>query len=118
MPDASASRLASGLALTRSPFCAGAADAFSEAIDDASADFASSGAGRGCGAAGLLSVACAFSDFSAFAGFEGAAPVSSPSAARSAITVPTFRSEEHTSELQSLMRIPYAVFCLTKKKQQ
>src|SRR3546814_3047199 len=24
------------------------------------------------------------------------------------------RSEEHTSELQSLMRIPYAVFCLTK----
>src|SRR3546814_6822441 len=26
------------------------------------------------------------------------------------------RSEEHTSELQSLMRIPYAVFCLTKKK--
>src|SRR3546814_4920265 len=26
------------------------------------------------------------------------------------------RSEEHTSELQSLMRNPYAVFCLTKKK--
>src|SRR3546814_10407655 len=25
------------------------------------------------------------------------------------------RSEEHTSELQSLMRIPYAVFCLTNK---
>src|SRR3546814_11513122 len=25
------------------------------------------------------------------------------------------RSEEHTSELQSLMRIPYAVFCLEKK---
>src|SRR3546814_3627441 len=30
------------------------------------------------------------------------------------ITVP--RSEEHTSELQSLMRISYAVFCLKKKK--
>src|SRR3546814_3692334 len=30
---------------------------------------------------------------------------------------PTFRSEEHTSELQSLMRISYAVFCLKKKKQ-
>src|SRR3546814_2950348 len=29
-------------------------------------------------------------------------------------TVP--RSEEHTSELQSLMRISYAVFCLNKKK--
>src|SRR3546814_1291619 len=28
-----------------------------------------------------------------------------------------WRSEEHTSELQSLMRISYAVFCLQKKKQ-
>src|SRR3546814_6072887 len=27
----------------------------------------------------------------------------------------SFRSEEHTSELQSLMRISYAVFCLKKK---
>src|SRR3546814_6665196 len=31
---------------------------------------------------------------------------------------PSIRSEEHTSELQSLMRISYAVFCLKKKKQQ
>src|SRR3546814_1341584 len=31
------------------------------------------------------------------------------------VCVPT-RSEEHTSELQSLMRISYAVFCLKKKK--
>src|SRR3546814_1370738 len=30
----------------------------------------------------------------------------------------TRRSEEHTSELQSLMRISYAVFCLKKKKKQ
>src|SRR3546814_4396260 len=30
--------------------------------------------------------------------------------------VPQARSEEHTSELQSLMRISYAVFCLKKKK--
>src|SRR3546814_9909079 len=30
--------------------------------------------------------------------------------------VVTLRSEEHTSELQSLMRISYAVFCLKKKK--
>src|SRR3546814_6242769 len=29
-----------------------------------------------------------------------------------------FRSEEHTSELQSLMRISYAVFCFKKKIQQ
>src|SRR3546814_1255879 len=29
-----------------------------------------------------------------------------------------YRSEEHTSELQSLMRISYAVFCLKKKKKK
>src|SRR3546814_1353454 len=32
------------------------------------------------------------------------------------ITAHADRSEEHTSELQSLMRTPYAVFCLKKKK--
>src|SRR3546814_6000902 len=32
------------------------------------------------------------------------------------VDVPAMRSEEHTSELQSLMRISYAVFCLKKKK--
>src|SRR3546814_8335248 len=32
------------------------------------------------------------------------------------ITVAFGKSEEHTSELQSLMRISYAVFCLKKKK--
>src|SRR3546814_2928113 len=32
--------------------------------------------------------------------------------------VGTLRSEEHTSELQSLMRISYAVFCLNKKNKQ
>src|SRR3546814_1405644 len=31
------------------------------------------------------------------------------------IILPAIRSEEHTSELQSLMRISYAVFCLKKK---
>src|SRR3546814_9377895 len=31
---------------------------------------------------------------------------------------PILRSEEHTSELQSLMRISYAVFCLTKNKKK
>src|SRR3546814_9624603 len=34
-----------------------------------------------------------------------------------ALTITDLRSEEHTSELQSLMRISYAVFCLKKKKQ-
>src|SRR3546814_10914860 len=33
-----------------------------------------------------------------------------------AVFASTIRSEEHTSELQSLMRISYAVFCLKKKK--
>src|SRR3546814_5537580 len=32
--------------------------------------------------------------------------------------LPRLRSEEHTSELQSLMRISYAVFCLKKKKKK
>src|SRR3546814_2411742 len=32
------------------------------------------------------------------------------------VTATSGRSEEHTSELQSLMRISYAVFCLKKKK--
>src|SRR3546814_5179615 len=37
----------------------------------------------------------------------------------SVFTVSGFsRSEEHTSELQSLMRISYAVFCLKKKKKE
>src|SRR3546814_5853867 len=33
-------------------------------------------------------------------------------------TITSDRSEEHTSELQSLMRISYAVFCLKKKKKK
>src|SRR3546814_10019589 len=37
-------------------------------------------------------------------------------AADAAKALDTARSEEHTSELQSLMRISYAVFCLKKKK--
>src|SRR3546814_3154276 len=47
-------------------------------------------------------------------------PVMSRSARKFTGTVPrrlsASRSEEHTSELQSLMRISYAVFCLKKKK--
>src|SRR3546814_5508125 len=37
---------------------------------------------------------------------------------RRGLAVKIRRSEEHTSELQSLMRISYAVFCLKKKKKQ
>src|SRR3546814_1474351 len=46
------------------------------------------------------------------AGHQGGADRAAD-AGRSAV----LRSEEHTSELQSLMRISYAVFCLKKKKQ-
>src|SRR3546814_1847041 len=38
------------------------------------------------------------------------------SAAETSVSANIGRSEEHTSELQSLMRISYAVFCLKKKK--
>src|SRR3546814_10508773 len=39
-----------------------------------------------------------------------------PAIYQNAYNVDVMRSEEHTSELQSLMRISYAVFCLKKKK--
>src|SRR3546814_4252964 len=39
-----------------------------------------------------------------------------PRARRRCAAAGSNRSEEHTSELQSLMRISYDVFCLTKKK--
>src|SRR3546814_8175348 len=44
------------------------------------------------------------------------AATSKPSPRSAGCRGPFCRSEEHTSELQSLMRISYAVFCLTKKK--
>src|SRR3546814_10437502 len=46
---------------------------------------------------------------------HGESCIPSPDIDRSGIAL-TDRSEEHTSELQSLMRISYAVFCLKKKK--
>src|SRR3546814_5621934 len=39
------------------------------------------------------------------------------SARKPLVSSPQRRSEEHTSELQSLMRISYAVFCMKKKRQ-
>src|SRR3546814_5656657 len=48
-------------------------------------------------------------------GFSHAAPINPPSPQNAVRR--EMRSEEHTSELQSLMRISYAVFCLKKKKQ-
>src|SRR3546814_8488712 len=46
---------------------------------------------------------------------QGVTPARLQELARQCL-VPDKRSEEHTSELQSLMRISYAVFCLKKKK--
>src|SRR3546814_5531743 len=46
------------------------------------------------------------------AGYESVLRLTDPERA----ALPVLRSEEHTSELQSLMRISYAVFCLKNKK--
>src|SRR3546814_5621525 len=51
-------------------------------------------------------------------GLSGSSPSLEIATARPRDTCPTLcpiRSEEHTSELQSLMRTSYAVFCLNKK---
>src|SRR3546814_2772499 len=49
--------------------------------------------------------------------YTGAAPLPAMSTVRvQLVDLLASRSEEHTSELQSLMRISYAVFCLKKKK--
>src|SRR3546814_1775271 len=45
-------------------------------------------------------------------------PLTLTGAQRPGLDVDGDRSEEHTSELQSLMRISYAVFCLKKKRTQ
>src|SRR3546814_5048821 len=44
------------------------------------------------------------------------APAGDPLAPQAPVVLAKDRSEEHTSELQSLMRLSYAVFCLRQKK--
>src|SRR3546814_2294288 len=51
-------------------------------------------------------------------GGEAGLPGAVEAGKRFAAIIAARRSEEHTSELQSLMRISYAVFCLKKKKQE
>src|SRR3546814_6573173 len=51
--------------------------------------------------------------------YEGESPYTIYDLAQDCVDfLAAMRSEEHTSELQSLMRISYAVFCLKKKKNQ
>src|SRR3546814_6532175 len=58
----------------------------------------------------------AFAPSPALASIVRANSGSMPSPGRSRLTSVSARSEEYTSELQSLMRISYAVFCLKKHK--
>src|SRR3546814_36919 len=71
--------------------------------------------------AGSLNAVVAEGNFVGRLFFEGAGAGDGPTASAVVadlidIARGEFRSEEHTSELQSLMRISYAVFCLKKKK--
>src|SRR3546814_6970544 len=88
------------------------------------ADFATSGAFQPAGGRGDASD-CLFDGAGCCLLASAAAPrrrnleASDPVAEdrqRSVLAALIARSEEHTSELQSLMRISYAVFCLKKKK--
>src|SRR3546814_2349773 len=77
--------------------------------DVCSSDLGTSTAGDYLGGATLSAISPDWSRSRTVAGLPATARASPP---------PRFggRSEEHTSELQSLMRISYAVFCLKKKK--
>src|SRR3546814_5419384 len=76
------------------------------------------GESAGCGAAACALSACASASWAkAGACASSAAMIAAASGAWRWCHRPCgVRSEEHTSELQSLMRNPYAVFCLKKKK--
>src|SRR3546814_4059871 len=65
---------------------------------------------EGTHAAGVIG-----SDFQAWN--EGQTPLGRIGQVQDIAPIISYRSEEHTSDLQSLMRISYAVFCLKKKTQ-
>src|SRR3546814_3120391 len=69
---------------------------------------------------GMAAGSCAFGDLArscwGSGGFGGIAGGGGRGGGGGAMAGDGPRSEEHTSELQSLMRISYAVFCLKKKK--
>src|SRR3546814_6152330 len=80
------------------------------------ARFRSGSVGIGNSAVVTGSRSVAIGDYSAASGFRSTA-LGDHSFAQGDQSIAIGRSEEHTSELQSLMRISYAVFCLKKKKQ-
>src|SRR3546814_9885889 len=63
----------------------------------------------------MVSSAAVAAILSALASNPSLIPIERSKPARMSAAVVPVRSEEHTSELQSLMRISYAVFCLKKK---
>src|SRR3546814_5593959 len=69
---------------------------------------------RGCSGIGRSSQAWRCSAHTACSGIGKSRSAKAPAA--TPIRCASRRSEEHTSELQSLMRIPYAVFCLKNKQ--
>src|SRR3546814_1028756 len=90
-------------------------------ISDWSSDVCSSDLGRrSCEMSAPNSHASPFSSSNGVTGsrwdHSSASAAKRPRGSRPLWTTPASRSEEHTSELQSLMRISYAVFCLKKKK--
>src|SRR3546814_9721777 len=92
-------------------FTVGCADAQPEGASAALIAAAAADALRGAGRPFQRAVLLGFV-------FHHAGPCRERPAASTAGNGGQFRSEEHTSELQSLMRISYAVFCLKNKKKQ
>src|SRR3546814_4455766 len=80
-----------------------------------SSSSSSSGAGGASASPGSPALAFGFSIFTGAGASALAGLASALTAGIAAATGSASRSEEHTSELQSLMRISYAVFCLQKK---
>src|SRR3546814_2405144 len=64
----------------------------------------------------VISLASTVDRFADDIHFKGGAQLSANLSWAATVLAYQSRSEEHTSELQSLMRISYAVFCLKKKK--
>src|SRR3546814_9679404 len=87
-------------------------------ISDWSSDVCSSDLGPGCDSVPWLWVSSSTPRWRASHWRRSSSPsgMSSSSASTRKYSENFARSEEHTSELQSLMRISYAVFCLKKKK--